>query len=346
MNRLPLNRSMRRAVYASLRQAGLSDYEIKGLAGISRQLETPLPVMGTAVDFYKGHAVPAFAGGAITTYDGIVSSLAGGKGQDRYFQLPSPNTGAANFYSLWLTPTSNRIPVVGTNGGASASRAVDSSITGAISFTNPSSPDLLYLTTMSASAIGAGAGGGGLMLVDRLLDYNFSTGSALTVTLTNTATLPSRDAKGAALGDGVMMFYEVSTVLGAGAASFNATYTNQAGTGSKTTGALSVAVSSAVGRIPFSFRFLPLASGDSGVRSVQSVAIATGTSTGAVNLVLCRPIAYLPLAGLVNTPQERDTVAQVNRLPRIYDSSALQWLMVGSSSTGGIIDGVISAVAG
>jgi hypothetical protein len=339
--------TLRALAYKSLRVAGLSDFEIRGLACMSKQMIEPLPVWNTPVSFHKGLMIPDVAGGAITTYDGLVAALTGGKGQDRFFQLPSPSVAAGQFFSLWLIPTSNRIPVAGGNGGASAARAVDSTITGAITFTNPGGTDKTYLTTMSASAVGAGAGGGGLMLVDRLLDYNFSTASAATVTLTNTATLPSRDANGAALGDGVMMFYEVSTALGSGAATLNTTYTNQAGTGSKTTGAISICSQQCtVGRIPFGFRFMPLASGDTGVRSVQSVAIATGTTTGAVNLVLCRPLGYLPLAGIVSTPQERDTVAQINRLPRLYDSSALQWLMVASSGTAGVLDGMVSAVQG
>lgn len=67
---------------------------------------------------------------------------------------------------------------------------------------------------------------------------------------------------------------------------FNVTYTNQDGTGSRTTGATGVGASPIVGRM----WQLPLQSGDSGVRSIDGVVGAVAT-TGTANILVMRYLA-------------------------------------------------------
>jgi hypothetical protein len=77
--------------------------------------------------------------------------------------------------------------------------------------------------------------------------------------------------------------------------------------------------------------FIPLASGDAGIRSVQSIQLTGGTyNVGAVaNLILCKPLVTLPIS-TVGIPAERDLFNQVPSLPRIYDGANLQWLIYAS----------------
>jgi hypothetical protein len=65
---------------------------------------------------------------------------------------------------------------------------------------------------------------------------------------------------------------------------------------------------------------LPLQSGDTGVRSVQTITTATSTA-GVVSVVLMKPLAYS--TDRSNVWQERDTILQFSSLPRIYDGASL-----------------------
>jgi hypothetical protein len=66
---------------------------------------------------------------------------------------------------------------------------------------------------------------------------------------------------------------------------------------------------------------IPLATGDLGVRSVETMYVDTASTAGVVQVVLMRPIAslYIP----ANTHAEKDLVLQFTALPRMYDGASL-----------------------
>lgn len=74
--------------------------------------------------------------------------------------------------------------------------------------------------------------------------------------------------------------------------------------------------------------FLPLAAGDSGVRSVETfqLSAASGTANTFYHLVLCRPITQIPLA-VVSQASERDLVNQLPSMPRVYDDANLSMIV-------------------
>jgi hypothetical protein len=85
--------------------------------------------------------------------------------------------------------------------------------------------------------------------------------------------------------------------------------------------------------------FLPLATGDTGVRSIQTwqQTVAGGTASTFNNVVLCKPIITIPI-----TTQfvlgERDLLNQFPSLPMIQESAAtsgacLAWLMYAGAAT-------------
>lgn len=141
-------------------------------------------------------------------------------------------------------------------------------------------------------------------------------------------------------GEGVQAFLVVQ-VPGTGGATgtCTVTYTNQAGVSGRTTTfslygsgviGVSVTVLNTLGSLTGIAPFIPLASGDRGIRSIQSVQLGTAIG-GFVNIVLCKPLFMLPI-------WEGPTVAERNfgrdgfPLPRVYDEAFLQYLAV--SGTG------------
>ena len=78
--------------------------------------------------------------------------------------------------------------------------------------------------------------------------------------------------------------------------------------------------------------FLPLAAGDSGIRSVQQFNLSASYVSGVLNLVLCKPLMTLPITTLGVTA-ERDLVNQFMSMPKVYDGACLAWLMLAGAAT-------------
>ncbi len=176
-----------------------------------------------------------------------------------------------------------------------------------------------------------------LMLVDILGFYPVTTVTTTGAqTLNNTVTLP-RYTDGA----GVQAFLTPSTVMGAATPNITLNYTNSAGTAGKATpatlpiGNTAAAVTSIVHSGTGTGKygpFIPLAAGDAGIRSVQSINLSASYVSGVLNLVLCKPIMTLPITTLGVTA-ERDLVNQFASMPRIYDGACLNWLMLAGAAT-------------
>ncbi len=162
---------------------------------------------------------------------------------------------------------------------------------------------------------------GYLILLDRLLYYPGITAGVTTLqALTNTNTL-SRETTGR----GVRAFLEVQVILGAGTPTATILYTDDGGVAGNSSVVTSI-TTAPVGRIIPTTMYFPLAAGDNGMRSVQSIQFS-GVQTGTFCLVLAEELAILPLPQ-VGLWSERELVAQVNTLPRIGDGACLMWAVV------------------
>lgn len=139
-----------------------------------------------------------------------------------------------------------------------------------------------------------------------------------------------------------MYLVPYSGTVGATAHNFNCSYTDQDGnTGNTMPVTVACTASAILGHITHSGTaannygpFVPLASGDYGVRNVASVtmsASSAGTSPLAA-LVLCRPLLTLPLT-TVSVAAERDLLNQLPSLPRVYDGACLTWLWFAGAAT-------------
>ena len=176
-----------------------------------------------------------------------------------------------------------------------------------------------------------------LMLVDMLGFYPITSVTTTgNQTLNNTVTLP-RYTDGA----GVQAFLTPSTVMGAATPNLSIGYTNSLGTAGKATpatlpiGNTAAAVTSIVysgtGAGKFG-PFMPLAAGDAGIRSVQTVNLSASYVSGVLNLVLCKPLMTLPITTLGVTA-ERDLVNQFMSMPKVYDGACLAWIMLAGAAT-------------
>ena len=200
----------------------------------------------------------------------------------------------------------------------------------------PSIKNILNVSAFSAAATTAPAT---LMLVDLVAMF---TVSSVTTTgaqsFTGTQTLP-RYATGA----GVQAFIVPSVVMGAGTPTIQLGYTNAAGVSGRLTPAspsLPIATTaSPVGSVVYSGTgagkygpFMPLAAGDTGIQSIQSINLSATMTSGSLVVVLAKPIFTLPIT-TVGVASERDLVNQLPSMPRIFDGANLQWLMYAGAAT-------------
>jgi len=192
------------------------------------------------------------------------------------------------------------------------------------------SPDTKHLLNFGAWTQTATGVPSVLMLVDFLGCYpRIQTNLATVQNLNNTLTLP-RYTDGA----GVRPFFVINTTNGANAQNFSMTYTNSANEGSRSLGAnVANTASAIVSHMSYSGTaagnygpFLPLAGGDAGVRSVQSAQFsAASASAGFIDLVLCKPIASIPLTTAF-VAAERNLLSQLFSLPKVEDGAVLGFL--------------------
>jgi hypothetical protein len=142
-------------------------------------------------------------------------------------------------------------------------------------------------------------------------------------------------------GAGVQAYLTPSVALGAGTPNIRLTYTDASGNaGNLTPTTLPISNATApIGQIEYSGTaagkfgpFMPLAAGDTGIRTVEQFNYSVTHTSGTTNVVLARPILTLPMT-TVGVAAERDLLNQLPSLPRIYDGACLTWLMYAGAAT-------------
>lgn len=214
-----------------------------------------------------------------------------------------------------------------TAGGAAPTTGAipDNTTAGALPFTSAGGGRQSWMTQAWCTGLNAGT----LILYDRLyhiggLDGNSA--SAQTVQGSPASPALTRNTGGV----GNMVFAEIYTIIGATARTITMNYTDDAGN----TGQTSIATS--IGGTGFRevtrAIMLPLASGDNGVRAVNTVTLSAGTGTvGNFGIVIGRPIAYLGV-GFAGAPAWRDFVSGLPGIPEIEAGACLSLLWVPTSA--------------
>lgn len=275
--------------------------------------------------------MPGFA-----NLDEIISAVSVSlRGQTLFFNKRLAATSVANVPHTTWTATGN--PAAGANPtlGMAGAVVVTSATTGAMPFTNPTGGRTMHALSMSAlSTVG---GTGSVILVDRIAhaQINNNQGTA--------SFSPIIDATSRlGTGEGCMGFMEVTGALSAAANTRTFTYTNQAGSSPRTTPNIVTVASAVVGRVPYAdFVWIPLQAGDTGIRSIQSTTLVSGTATGSYNIVLVNPLAPpMPLSA-ASLLTDRDLVVDIPSLPLIRSDACLNWIWVPTSAAVATLHGEV-----
>jgi hypothetical protein len=135
-------------------------------------------------------------------------------------------------------------------------------------------------------------------------------------------------------GAGVDATLVVSTAGTAGTTTFQLTYTNSAGTGSRLTPSSPALplnnATSPLFQIPFSGtgsgkfgHMFPKQGADAGIRSIQNIILAsTGVTTGVYNLIMYKVLESYPTT-TIGVVGEREHVSQIPSYPRVYDGACI-----------------------
>lgn len=202
-----------------------------------------------------------------------------------------------------------------------------------------------FLFEIMAQTSGANATPSTLILCDYLMFYpQIDMDSVDLQPMDNVVSLPRY-----ANGEGVMMFV-VAQYPYVGGVYFNVTYTNSDGVAGRTTGNVrcntATNISSFIhsGSFANSFgAFLPLQSGDKGVRSVQDITFL-GSNGGLGALVLVKPLYNTMLRELAS-PVEANCFKDSALMPTIQSGAYLNFLCLPNASIAGVpISGTIKTI--
>ncbi|MDE2101365.1 MAG: hypothetical protein KGL39_29225 [Patescibacteria group bacterium] len=251
-------------------------------------------------------------------YDQIISSIVAGQCDDYWgVKVSGANTAAGVWHTTWLD---SGFPGAGSAPAATPGTVYNGATNGSINFANQS-PSQRYGLSVGATATQSMT----LWVVDRLVAVSgLSTASTGSKTVSSSA-IAGRYTSGA----GVQAWLEVTTATTTTAPVVHLlSYTNQAGS----TGQVGAQVTFPAAATKLGDMIqLPLQAGDSGVQAVSTLNVDTASSAGAVNLVLLKPLAAIPL--VASQWNERDLVLQLAALPRIFDGANLMLMFQNTGTT-------------
>lgn len=164
--------------------------------------------------------------------------------------------------------------------------------------------------------------GGFAVLVDRLCA---SSGLSGTVTTAQTTNLPTPTLPRYTSGVGVMACLEIYSTMGGQRQPFTASYDNQSGSTVTTPSVTYGGIGNTGDREPGHIVNFFLASGDTGVKVVNSVTLGGTTSgVGDFGVTLYKPLLILPL-GQQRQSRRYDLLNLGGDLPLIVGGACLQW---------------------
>lgn len=252
---------------------------------------------------------------AVMSRDQILAHIAAGRFQAWNFMKDgSTHTpeAAGNWYSPSVDPGS---PGAMTD---PTTYANCTNLAGSIFHTNVS-PAKRYLWRVDATATQNGT----LMLYDRLGHIgSISLASTGNKTVSSSALPRSMDTADLA---NVECWVEITTATTTTAPiiSMNS-YTNEAGTTLRAGGNLTFPSTATNTRW---LGKLPLQAGDKGVQAVSTINVGTAASAGVCNVMLIRPLAFIPIIANIVTPME------LSDLPRVYDGSSIMMAFLATSTS-------------
>jgi hypothetical protein len=288
---------------------------------------------GSACDVFRDHLArnwrelsrPQYgiAHAGFSSISDALSRASQGYSQRRQFAKAGPTGVVAVTSSLWRVGTQ---PVAGSAGAAApGGTAHTSSNTGALTFANPAAgTNRLVGADVAASIIN-----NSLLLYDRL----FSVAKTINSTATEAVTgVPTRYQSTTAtdedyIGDNFGFIEVGGTALAATAHNWTVcTYTDQANAAS-TLPSVTGNSAAIVDRLdqPTSQWFVPLESGDVGIKAWTQMQCSALVATGAVNFCIGHPIGFMAFP-VINSLLPFDWLTNRDQAPRVFDNACLAFL--------------------
>lgn len=259
----------------------------------------------------------------------IVDAELNGKVRNyQWRKTPSQATTSGIYFDLSMSP-GNPPPKYWFDAPPLIAKAIYQSTDGGLFHGADVSPEKKYLRIITSQANASTALPMSAILCDYLLYYpTVDDGITDPQVMDNTVTLPRY-----ADGDGVMMM-PITTAARTGGQQFVVSYTNQNGVSGRTSATVTQNTSTLVGTVTGSNTatanasnpFIPLQSGDSGVRSIESVTML-GSDVGLFSIILVKPLAQITFRE-ITVPFEKDFLQYGSDMPRIYDDAFLNMVVL------------------
>ena len=273
-----------------------------------------------------------------SSIDDLVAELTGGKfWKSNWNKITGGSAYTANrWYDLTLLagfPSANAY--AGT--ALTAYQLTDAS-PGAMYHGGNVSADTKHIINMGAVTAVATGVPSVIKLVDMLMYYpGINMNSLAAQNMTNGVNLPRYVD-----GKGVMAFLVIQTASGAAAHNFTMSYTDTGDNAGNAPSSTLVCTASAIaGHLPISGSaagnfgpFIPLAAGDIGIKSVESVTLSAASGSGTAALVLCKELCDIPLL-TAGVQSERDLLYQLPSLPQVVDGAYLGMLLFAGAAVAG-----------
>ena len=253
------------------------------------------------------HKVPRVAGTAAT-------NPIGGRG--------------CSFWTYDGMPTGGAVPTTGS--------IPDRTTQGAIPFTPATGGRDKHLINTSITPFISGV----YLLYDRLFHEG-----GLSATSTAAQTIQGSPASPALTrytgGTGNIAFYEIYTDFGGNSRTLTMTYTNQTGTSGRTS---TINIGDNFFREVTRMQRIPLAAGDSGIQSIQTVQINISSGTlGNFGITIAQPLAWIPV-NVAGTMGWRDYTTGLPGIPVIDPDACLSLMFIPVAATAPELTGLLATV--
>jgi hypothetical protein len=267
----------------------------------------------------------------------IDAELAGKTRTYNFRKTSSGNFPSGNWYDM-SSFSGNPIAKYWFDAPPLVAKAVYQSSDGGIFHGANVSPSKKYLKKLYIGNAGGGTVPCNLVLLDYLLYYpTIEDSTTDPQVLDNTITLPRYET-----GEGVQAII-VSVASRTGGQSLQLSYTNSQGVAGRTSqlafqntnatnGTLLTSGVGSGGLLLSSNPYIGLQDGDTGIRSIESVSMISGTDTGLFSIILVKPIAQITIANIL-APLEKDFLMHSASLPIIEDDAFLNFISTSSNST-------------
>lgn len=263
----------------------------------------------------------------ITTYIGYKAEVAAPY-QTIHSSKNNLTTVGGRLYSFWATAPNA--------GAAPTTAAVPTNTTaGAIGELNATGIQRLAQMEMSQG------NGGYVMVCDRLSHQGGLSG---TVTTAQTTNLPTAALTRYTSGVGVFAALEIYTIIGTTGTTVTMSYTDQGGTNGQTSGAFAIGATQF--REASRFLMMPLAAGDTGVRSVESVTVLATTGTaGNFGVTLFKPLFIVPMPAAGGQQVLADSILGLcGNMPEIVSNACLFYVYMANTTSSGVMQNVLKFI--